>query len=398
MIKVKKSFRFLFIFFFLFIIVLFCDVYIYDNYLGFFILKKNYGIGFEIKNDIYPDDVKNIIVAFDLENFLDHVGVNKLFSSLYDYPRLDFVWDENNGRGVVKNFLSEDKKIYVTFSRFKDDNGFVPKGLFVGGGLPKDFMSDIPESLNDTGMAYYDGKSWYHIWCSANEGISTGNDYSLRIPPSIWNFKGSKIIKISDKDLILKSLHEVNINNSTLRIDRYAFFKAGEPYFVLVTKFKNIGKEPIDFIYVYGDEPWIGEYGSSAGDVGWIKDGLVFHEGAIDINKYNYLGFYDVGNEWAGEKFGYTGLANFIEWLDEESKPDLAYFSNEVGKFSIDKLVPLNSKNNRNLSIEWGPKRLLPKGEFVLSLAIGMVVDYDMIRPIKPEIKITKKQIENSSY
>lgn len=373
-----------------FLIVLFCDFKIIDNYFGIFILKKKDGLGFEIKNDIYPDDVKNVVFSIDMENFFEHIGVNKLFSSLNSFPKLDYVWDEINGRGVIKNFLDNDKKIYITFSRFKDDNGFVPKGLFIGGGLPKSLRNEIPEKLNDTRMAYYDGKHWYHIWCSVNEGLSVGYDYSLRIPPSLWRFKGSRILKDNDNELVIKSMHEVPINNSILKIDRYAFFKAGEPYFILVTKFKNLGHEPIDFMYVYGDEPWIGEYGSSAGDVGWVRDGLILHEGAIDINKYDFLGFYDIGNEYAGEKLGYSGMANFIQWLDEESKPNLAYFSNEVGRFSEKKLVPLSSRDNRNLSIEWGPKKLLPNNEFTLSLAIGMVLNYEFNRPVKPDIKINK--------
>jgi len=70
------------------------------------------------------------------------------------------------------------------------------------------------------------------------------------------------------------------------------------------------------FIYVYGDEPWLGNYGSSAGDVGWVADGLVLHEGAIDVNKYNFLGFYDYGNDVIVELHNFTGMANFIEWLD----------------------------------------------------------------------------------
>lgn len=386
----RKKIKILFAFVIFLIIVLFCDFHIIDNYFGIFILRKKDGVGIEIKNDIYPDDIKNIIISIDIEDFIEYIGVSKLFSNFRKNPKLDYIWDDDSGRGVIKNFIDDHRKIYVTFSRFKDDNGFVPRGLFVGGGLPKDLRNEIPEKLNDTGMAYYDGKEWYHIWCSANEGISTGFGYSFRIPPSLWKFKGSKVLKDTDDELVIKSMHEVQIDNSILKIDRFAFFKAGEPYFILVTKFKNAGTQPIDFIYVYGDEPWIGEYGSSAGDVGWVKDGLILHEGAIDTNKYDFLGFYDIGNELVGEKYGFSGLANFIQWLDEESKPDLAYFSNETGRYSSEKKIPLSSRDNRNLSIEWGPKKLFPNGEFVLSLAIGMVIDYDFNRPIKPNIKINK--------
>lgn len=387
---IRKKGRFFLICILFFFFILFFNFNIIDNYLGIFILKKSDGIGFEIKNDIYPDDIKNIIFAIDLEDFFQHIGVNQLFSNLNDYPKLDYIWDENNGRGVIKNMLDDNKKIYVSFSRFKDDSGFVPKGLFLGGGLPRDLTNESPEQLNETGMAYYDGKKWYHIWCSANEGISTGYNYSSKIPPSLWDFKGSRILKKTEKELMIKSVHEVALNNSILKIDRYAYFQAGEPYFLLFINFKNIGKEPVDFIYVYGDEPWLGEYGSSVGDVGWVKDGLIFHEGPIDINKYDFLGFYDIGNMYAGEGNVYSGIANFIQWLYEKSKPDIAYFSNETGNYSDKKLVPLNSKYNRNLSLEWGPKKLLPNKEFFISLAIGMVKEYQFGIPIKPSIKINK--------
>lgn len=373
----------------LFVFATLSDVTIEDNYKGFFVLKKKDGFGIEIKNDFYPDDVDRLIVAFDFEDFYEKFGIDKIFSEK-SYPRLNYIWDEKNGRGVVKNQLDENRKIYTTFSRFKDDNGFVPKGLFVGGGLPHSLRANVPEKLSDTGMAYFDGNDWFHIWCSANEGISAGVDFGLKLPPSLWKFEGSKILKDTNSELIIKSSHSVDFDNSTMKIERYAFFKAGEPYFILVIKFKNIGKNIMKFIYVYGDEPWIGEYGTSAGDVGWVEDGLILHEGSIDIKKYNYVGFYDYGNDAIGETHYFTKLANFIEWIGDESKPDLVYFSNEVAKFAINRLVPLYSNNNRNLGIEWGPKTLKPGESITLTLAIGMVIDYTSGYPKKPNIYFDK--------
>jgi hypothetical protein len=107
--------------------------------------------------------------------------------------------------------------------------------------------------------------------CSANEEISAGTDFSFTITPSLWEFRGSKILKDTSKELIIKSSHAASFENSKMNIDRYAIFRAGESYFILIIRFKNIGNNVMKFIYVYGDEHWIGNYGSSAGDVGWLQ-------------------------------------------------------------------------------------------------------------------------------
>lgn len=239
--------------------------------------------------------------------------------------------------------------------------------------------------MNDTGMAYFDGNRWYHIWFSANEGLVTGRYMNLLMLPYIWKFKGSKILKSESKKLILSSNHEVKVDGAILHIERIAFFKAGEPYFILLIKFSNVSDKNIDFIYVYGDEPWVRDYGSSAGDVGWADSGLIFHEGSIDVQKNNFIGFYDYGNDVINEGHNFTNLANFIEWLDKESVPDLAYFSNNVGNYS-QKSVPLYSNNNRLLSIEWGPKNLKPGEKFTLKLAIGMAFPSLNAKPMKPNV------------
>lgn len=109
----------------------------------------------------------------------------------------------------------------------------------MGGEHPHNLKNEIPDALNDTGIAYFDGNRWYHIWYSANEGFAARADFSFRIPPSLWEFQCNKILKDTSNELIIKSAHIVRFDNYKMNIDKYAIFKAGEPYFILIIRFKN---------------------------------------------------------------------------------------------------------------------------------------------------------------
>ena len=136
---------------------------------------------------------------------------------------------------------------------------------------------------------------------------------------------------------------------------------------------ENAGRRALSYHYVYGDEPWVGEFGSSAGNVGWVKERLYYYEGVVDPRTHTFAGMYDAGNTLipgAGQTF--SGVANFIEWLGS-NRPDLVYFSNKIGVFAQEKeRVPLYSKDNRVIFLQWGPRLLRPGESELHLLAIGM--------------------------
>ncbi|WP_243689505.1 hypothetical protein [Geotalea toluenoxydans] len=97
---------------------------------------------------------------------------------------------------------------------------------------------------------------------------------------------------------------------------------------------------------------------------------------------------YDIGNPVIlGEQNRFSGLANFIEWIGD-NKPNLVYFSNKEGQFAEEKeRVPLYSKDNRVIFLQWGPRPIMPQGRDYIILAIGMAgTDPKNGMPFKPDV------------
>ena len=124
--------------------------------------------------------------------------------------------------------------------------------------------------------------------------------------------------------------------------------------------------------------------------MGWAKDGLYYYETALNPLQYSYAGMYDIGNPLIlGGKSKYSGMANFIEWIGD-TKPSLVYFSNKEGQVaSEEEKVPLYSKDNRVIFLQWGPRPLVPGKQELLIMAIGMADGTTKSAvPLKPEVRL----------
>jgi len=344
-----------------------CRFNITGSYEGIFLLSGEDGALFELQDDLLLGQEARYIAGIDLEDEKQFLW--KLFHhDAVREPYLYYEWNQKNGEGFVRNYLSGGRQIITFFSRFEDEFGKEAAGLFVGGGLPSSISEDNMLKKSATGMAYYDGARWFHIWCNANELIS--NSRLEPIYPHAWKYLGSKVLQGNAGNLIIQSRHEVVVDNVPLSIDRYAYFRAGETYFLLSVQIKNIGTIPVTFDYVYGDDPWLGDFGTSAGNVGWAADGLYYYAGGLNAKKIHYAGYFDYGNDVIGEGHKFSGIANFIEWFGVE--PSFVYFSN--GPLDIPplsgELIPLNS-NARFIGINWS-NQIQPNQTKIYTLAIGM--------------------------
>jgi hypothetical protein len=354
---------------------------------GLFLLKGTDRALFELKDDLYLGDGSRLICGVDFHN--PHSFYYKLF--VHHKPGeayLFYEWDPKDGSGFVRNYLPNGNQLLTCFSRFQDDDHQYAHGLFVGGGLPANVRDDDPVKMTATGMAYNDGRRWYHLWCSVNEGVASARTWQT-LGPSRWRFLGSKVLNGSDNTLVLTSSHLVEIDGVPLRIERYAYFTAGQSYFLLSYTVKNVGQKEVGYFYLYGDEPWLGDYGSSAGNVGWAKDRLIHYETLLDVGKYSYAGFFDYGNDAIAEGHHFTRVADFIEW--RSNHVPFVYFSNYPGEFDKSgKTRPPLSSNTRFMGLEWGPLVLKPGEEDSYALAIGMAGnDPKTGFPVKPDTEIT---------
>jgi len=354
------------------------------HYEGLFLLKGKEGALFELKDDLFLGDGSRLILALDVDGPRERLM--RFFSHKEQKrPYLYYEWDSSDGTGFVRNYLPGGCELLTCFGRFIDDGGKEVQGLFVGGGLPSNVHGDDEVAMDETGMAYNDGKRWYHIWCTSNEGLASAR---TRQPcfPSSWKFLGSSILNEGNRKLAIRSSHEAMVDGVPLRVDRYAYFRAGKTFFKLSIWIKNTGDRPVSIYYVYGDEPWLGDYGTSAGNVGWVKDGVVRNVSAVDTDKYTFAGMFDFGNELIGEKHNYTGVADFLEWLGND-KP-FVYFSNSPTEYVVKGTIgpPLNGES-RYIGLQWGPKTLAPGEKVNYMMAIGMAgSDPKTGFPVKPDV------------
>lgn len=349
---------------------------------GFFILEGEKGQWLELTDDLVPEDASRLIWAMPRYPFRKLVESTKC--SDRSQPCMDFSWDKSLGRGFIRNTWPNGSKLVINLSRFKDSNGKYPSGIFIGGGLPPSDPDYRYMNNEATGMTYFDGQRWYHVWCNSNEGLLSPASFTPSYP-SDWAFKGSWVRENNGKDLTIESKHSLVLNGVPVDADRILFYTAGNSYVILVTEFTNRGTVALPIQYMYGDEPWIGNFGSSAGDVGWMERELILTEQEIDTKKHTYFGMYDYGNELAGEDHRFTGIANFIEW-EHATRPDKAYISNFTGGVvNADKVVPLVSPANRFIGLQYGPYILQPGESFSFSIAVGMAGrDPKTGFPVKP--------------
>jgi hypothetical protein len=221
-------------------------------------------------------------------------------------------------------------------------------------------------------MAYYDGEKWQHIWWNTNEGIGSLVNYQNSFAPSAWTFLGSRVLERSSEHLVLSSLHEVVIDQVPLRIERTVDFAAGETYFHLRNRITNIGATAVSYYYYYGDEPWIGDFGSSSGDIGWVADRTVEYEERIDPQRYYFAGMVDLGSNAGGEGRNYSHAANFIAWLGP-NRPNTVFFANSAEGFNHPATVRIPLRGDaRSIGMFWGPRLLLPGESQTITLVIGM--------------------------
>jgi hypothetical protein len=310
---------------------------------------------------------------------------------------LKYTWHNKSGSGYLMNYFPDGTKLLICFSEFLDSLGKSPDGLFVGGGMPYSKYEGRRMLPSETGMAFFNNKKWSHLWCNANESISPAFSPEKLSYPSQWKFLGSRVLFDHQGELLLKSSHEIGLDGALLRMDRFAFYRAGDRFFTLVIRLTNTGKTPSGYNYIYGDEPWVGKFGSSQGNIGWAKDRLYYYESGVDTNKYSYAGMFDGGNTALPDQayLLYTDAANFIEWLGDV-RPDVVYFSNKIGVFAEEsrKILP-DSPDNRVIMLEWGPRILQPNASESIILAIGMAEkDPRTGIPVKPALQLDKEYLD----
>jgi hypothetical protein len=349
---------------------------------GVFILQEQRAV--LVSDDVMLGESQRIIWQLPIEPLKELVAPDP---ETPGRAHLEYEWFRHDGSGFVRNVFPDGRKLLTCFSRFLDDGGGVVNGLILGGGLPYLEGKRLGNNHDDTGMAYYDGKRWHHLWCNANESFILGDRQDHKVETHGWEFRGSRVVEADAGHILIASAHRLRYETTLLDVDRFALFQAGKPYFILVQRVRNNGPSAARYSWTYGDEPWVGNYGSSGGNVGWSSGRLHYYEGKVDPVVSDFAGMADVGNPAAGEVPGaYSGMGNFIQWLGTRP-PTFVYFANQIGRFAAEgQKVPLASLTNRCIGLEWWPEPIPPGGEHLYVLAIGMAERGADGTPVKPVV------------
>jgi hypothetical protein len=160
------------------------------------------------------------------------------------------------------------------------------------------------------------------------------------------------------------------------RVTKVATARRGSRFWIIATRITNRCDRPVRFDLFSGDDPWIGLYRSSDGDVGWsVEEGILRNEAAFGAGRFTAGGLYDLGNRALGQKEGgFSGQANFFAVDPAVPLPDVALLANRFAhsRSEVRPERPLDNKSLTALNLGW-TNRVLKKGEgLTVALAMGL--------------------------
>ncbi len=364
----------------LFAVVVFNEAFSFtSSNSAIYIVKK--GGWFEVRRDLLLEDGNDLLFTISANRLFDQYM--RALTVVLNRPMLELTWDDDEGVGGIKQYRPTGTMISLAFSRFRED-GAQAKGLFLGGNLPPGDAS-VSHDWNTSGFGYYTGEKWVHIWCALNEGFKVyGTERTLI--PTHWTYGGSRVLRRTRNEVVIESVHHSDEGGGRITMIRRIVFRAGDDYFLLRARIVNEGPVPVIYGYSVGDEPWVGSFGTSGGDVGWYEGGLVDTERFLPAGPRGFAGFWDIGNRAAGEEPVYSGFADFVEWISPQ--PSLVFFSNALDR-CCENNAPLASRDSRVLNILWLEQMLRPQEARDHILAFGMAHFDHAARSLrKPEVAV----------
>jgi hypothetical protein len=329
---------------------------------GLYLVRSTSGRPLALKDDLRVSDLPRYLggVTFPRQGSRPRAGDRA--------PHLDVQWDAVDGSGFVTNRLADGRVLETVFGRYQEDDDSEPHGLFVGGAVPEVVARF---GFDESGMSVLDERGWHHLWCTVNEAwlLRPRGRY---LYPSDWRLVRSAVVSSTPEQVVLESEHRYSEGSVTLGMLRRARFRAGQPVFRLEVAVVNLGDEPVTFTYGYGDEPWVGRYGTAAGNIGWLREGPVGIAGLFDPHEERWAGIYDRK----------SGVANLIAWPGDA--PDVAYFGNHAGTPRAAEVGAPLASNEVYVGLEWRHRTIGPGRSQVVQLDLGLASVLPNGRPAHP--------------
>lgn len=217
--------------------------------------------------------------------------------------------------------------------------------------------------------------------CGWSQNFGSGSD-GVRL-----EYVEGRVIRDGSKGngVILRSVNRTG----SYEVIRYLYWPANADWFVISAYIRNTGKRAVHFAFWTGEDPWVGTYGTSKGDVGWYAKGIVKKEMSMDGRAFHYGGLIDLGNTLAGQtSTGFSKVADFIEPDPGLPPPDRAFFANSFAhvKADINPERLLNSHTLTAFNLGWTDIRLKPGREVHFSYALGRADTGSPTQPRPPKI------------
>jgi len=159
--------------------------------------------------------------------------------------------------------------------------------------------------------------------------------------------------------------------------EKLAVAQAGERFWVIGTRITNRCSDPVSFDFFSGDDPWLGTYRSSDGDVGWTPAGLVRTETSFELGDFTAGGLFDLGNQALGQAEGsFSNQANFLALDPGLPLPDQAHIANRFAhhRSEVEPKRPLDNQTLTALNLGWTEQTLQPEASFEVAYAVGLAV------------------------
>jgi hypothetical protein len=267
-------------------------------------------------------------------------------------------WDPVSGKGrVAQRMPNGDAYVLCLQCRYPGYAGGLWIGSMSGSGLlwiPKrpppgfrtlNIFCAQDESILDEDTAVEYDSGWSENFGRGDDGVRL--DY----------VEGAVLEDGEAGDVVLRSTNR----KDCIEVTRYLLWPRAAEHVVLSSTIRNVCDMTKRLAFWTGEDPWIGRYLSSDGDVGWYSGGLVPTEKSIDGAEFVHGGMYDLGNELLGQSSQpFSNAANFIALDPSLPKPSHVLFANAFAHdpAEIDPRRPLDNESLTALNIGWPGLRL----------------------------------------
>jgi len=280
-------------------------------------------------------------------------------------------WDHVTGRGEVRHLFANGDELRTCFQcGYPGYTG----GLVIGG-------------YNSSGLSFVPrapvrGFRSINVFCAIDESIwdlderreytyGWSQNYGRGDDGARLEYQGGEVLESGPERVVLRSEN----TGGCYRVTKVASTRRDARWWIVATRVENRCEHPVRFDFFTGDDPWLGTYRSSDGDIGWTPLVTLTREAAII--PFTSGGIYDLGNEALGQEAApFSNQANFFEIDPGTALPDHAFLANRFAHAheEIDPAHVLTNDQMIALNLGWTRNELAPGASLTVAHALGLAI------------------------